>query len=221
MLDRKCHRVYLFPPGTSSGETGETDSTLITELLSIQLDMKTYRQDKKQLQWENDRVLICVELLKPLCPSQSVLTKWHVCAPRAWQKLRVVLKGWLQTSGKDDQMETKAVCEELEEVGARLFSLVRSVWKSITVCTHLQICRRFSFGADNWSFACFPIHIVFSILTSNILFLMSYTFCTRTSLEYPLLSNIKQVIFYLFIYFLLGNTSKFCCWITLWVRSSF
>lgn len=34
----------------SSGETAETDSTLITELLSIQLDMKTYQQDKKQLQ---------------------------------------------------------------------------------------------------------------------------------------------------------------------------
>ncbi|XP_075893516.1 uncharacterized protein sfi1 isoform X2 [Nelusetta ayraudi] len=78
-------------PDTSSRETGETDSTLITELLSIQLDMKTYQQDKKQLQ--------------------------------AWQKLRDVLKGWLQTSGKDDRMETKAVCEELQELEDRITRL--------------------------------------------------------------------------------------------------
>lgn len=50
--------------------------------------------------------------------------KMHVCSLRAWQKLRDVLKSWLQTSGKDDQMEKKAVCEELREVGRLLFSLV-------------------------------------------------------------------------------------------------
>lgn len=44
--------MLVFPVETSSGGTEETDSALITELLSIQLDLKTYQQDKQQLQWE-------------------------------------------------------------------------------------------------------------------------------------------------------------------------
>lgn len=113
----------VLPLDTSSRETGETDSTLITELLSIQLDMKTYQQDKKQLKWEEQCFDSC-RAAKAIISFASVLTKWHVCALRAWQKLRDVLMGWLQTSGKDDRMETKAVCEELQEVGTLLFSLV-------------------------------------------------------------------------------------------------
>lgn len=55
MLDSKCHCIFIGIPldtcvSASSRETAETDSTLMTELLSIQLDMKTYQQDKKQLQ---------------------------------------------------------------------------------------------------------------------------------------------------------------------------
>lgn len=43
--------LYEVHVRASSGETAEMDptSTLIRELLSIQLDMKTYQQDRKQL----------------------------------------------------------------------------------------------------------------------------------------------------------------------------
>lgn len=73
-----------------SGETAATDPTsvLTRELLNIQLDMKTYQQDRKQL--------------------------------RAWQKLKEVLQSWLQTSGKDEQMEKNAICQELEELEERI-----------------------------------------------------------------------------------------------------
>lgn len=54
------------------------------DLLSIQLDMKTYQQDRKRL--------------------------------RSWQRLKEVLQSWLQTSGKDEQMEKNAVCQELKEL---------------------------------------------------------------------------------------------------------
>lgn len=160
----------MLPLDTSSRETGETDSTLITELLSIQLDMKTYQQDKKQLQWEEQCFDSC-RAAKAIISFASVLTKWHVCALSAWQKLRDVLKGWLQTSGKDDRMETKAVCEELEEVGTLLFSLVIiltrgkqhliviSMYKSGIVSTHLQIQMWFSFGGYNWCSEYFTIQI--------------------------------------------------------------
>ncbi|XP_070758707.1 protein SFI1 homolog [Enoplosus armatus] len=79
--------------GASNGETVEdaaTDPTsdLTRELLSIQLDMKTYQQDRKQL--------------------------------RAWQKLKEVLQSWLQTSGKDEEMEKTAVCQELTELEERI-----------------------------------------------------------------------------------------------------
>lgn len=67
----------------SSGES-DPASALIRELLSIQLEMKTYQRDRKQL--------------------------------RAWQKLKEVLQSWLQTSGRDEQMEKNAVCRELKEV---------------------------------------------------------------------------------------------------------
>ncbi|XP_071768785.2 protein SFI1 homolog [Centroberyx gerrardi] len=64
----------------------EVDPTLdlTRELLSIQLDMKRFQQDRKQL--------------------------------RAWQRLKEVLKTWLQTSGKEDQMEKNSVCQELKEL---------------------------------------------------------------------------------------------------------
>ncbi|XP_041806379.1 protein SFI1 homolog isoform X2 [Chelmon rostratus] len=79
-----------YPDSTSSGETAATDPTsaLTGELLSIQLDMKTYQQDKKQL--------------------------------RSWQRLKEVLHSWLQTSGKDEQMEKDAVGQELQELEERI-----------------------------------------------------------------------------------------------------
>lgn len=106
----------------SGGETAETDSTLIAELLSIQLDMKTYQQDKKQLQWEQRCCYSCWVVKHIISVRRE--PKMHVCSLRAWQKLRDVLKSWLQTSGKDDQMEKRTVFEELREVGRLLFSLV-------------------------------------------------------------------------------------------------
>ncbi|XP_044028465.1 protein SFI1 homolog isoform X3 [Siniperca chuatsi] len=77
----------------SSGVTVEDaamdpTSNLTRKLLSIQLDMKTYQEDRKQL--------------------------------RAWQKLKEVLQSWLQTSGKDEQMEKNAVCQELKELEERI-----------------------------------------------------------------------------------------------------
>nr|XP_046239547.1 protein SFI1 homolog isoform X2 [Scatophagus argus] len=70
----------------SDGQTAAMNPTsaLINELLSIQQDMKTYKQHKKQL--------------------------------RAWQKLKEVLQSWLQTSGKDEQTEKDAVCQEIKEL---------------------------------------------------------------------------------------------------------
>ncbi|XP_034389084.1 protein SFI1 homolog isoform X1 [Cyclopterus lumpus] len=66
-------------------------SALTRELLSIQLDMVTYQQDRKQL--------------------------------RAWQRLKEVLQSWLQTSGKEEQMEKNAVCQELKELEERIDGL--------------------------------------------------------------------------------------------------
>ncbi|XP_068171614.1 protein SFI1 homolog isoform X2 [Antennarius striatus] len=82
---------------TTSEEPAVTDpaSALIKDLLSIQLDMKAYQQDRKQL--------------------------------RAWQKLKVVLQNWLQTSGKDEQTEKNAVCEELKELEERIDRLSTEV----------------------------------------------------------------------------------------------
>lgn len=59
-------------------------TVLTTELLHIQLDMKSFQHGRKQL--------------------------------RAWRKLREVLQSWLETSGKDEQMEKNAVCQELKEL---------------------------------------------------------------------------------------------------------
>ncbi|XP_070815799.1 protein SFI1 homolog [Chaetodon trifascialis] len=83
----KQHSDY---PDSSSEETAATDPTsaLTRELLSIQLDMKTYQEDRKQL--------------------------------RTWQKLKEVLQSWLQTSGKDEQMEKNAVGQELQELEERI-----------------------------------------------------------------------------------------------------
>ncbi|XP_078104755.1 protein SFI1 homolog isoform X1 [Sander vitreus] len=77
----------------SSGETVEEaamdpTSALTRDMLSIQLDMMTYQQDRKQL--------------------------------RAWNKLKEVLQSWLQTSGRDEQKEKNAVCQELKELEERI-----------------------------------------------------------------------------------------------------
>ncbi|XP_053172194.1 protein SFI1 homolog [Scomber japonicus] len=80
---------------TASSEKTESEnaandpiSSLTTELLNIQLDLKSFQQDRKQL--------------------------------RAWQRLKEVLQSWLQTSGKDEQMEKDAICEELKELEERI-----------------------------------------------------------------------------------------------------
>ncbi|XP_029906516.1 protein SFI1 homolog isoform X2 [Myripristis murdjan] len=65
-------------------ETDDPTSTLTRELLRIQLDMKGFQQDRKQL--------------------------------RAWQRLKEVLKTWLHTSGKEEQMEKSTVSQELMEL---------------------------------------------------------------------------------------------------------
>ncbi|XP_067443281.1 protein SFI1 homolog isoform X2 [Thunnus thynnus] len=74
----------------SSEETEGEDplSSLTRELLNIQLEMKSFQQDRKQL--------------------------------RAWQRLKEVLQSWLQTSGKDEQIEKGAICQELKELEERI-----------------------------------------------------------------------------------------------------
>ncbi|KAF7664341.1 hypothetical protein LDENG_00180090 [Lucifuga dentata] len=73
-----------------SEEDVEADqaSQLMRELLSIQLDMERFQQERKQL--------------------------------RAWQNLKEVLQTWLQTSGKDEEVEKNAVCQELKELEERI-----------------------------------------------------------------------------------------------------
>lgn len=45
------HPIDTVPPAeTSSESTEETNSALISELLSIQVDLESYQQDKQQLQ---------------------------------------------------------------------------------------------------------------------------------------------------------------------------
>ncbi|XP_031709155.1 protein SFI1 homolog [Anarrhichthys ocellatus] len=85
----------LLPPSafmtTVTKDMSDPTLALTGELLSVQLDMVTYQQDRKQL--------------------------------RAWQRLKEVLQSWLQTSGKEEQMEKDAVCEELKELEERINSL--------------------------------------------------------------------------------------------------
>ncbi|XP_056885932.1 protein SFI1 homolog isoform X2 [Takifugu flavidus] len=75
------------------GPTQRVDpaSFLIPELLSIQQDMESYQQDRKQL--------------------------------RAWKKLKAVLQSWKQTSGRYDQSEKAAVCQEMKELEERIARL--------------------------------------------------------------------------------------------------
>ncbi|TWW62042.1 hypothetical protein D4764_04G0006890 [Takifugu flavidus] len=63
----------------------------LSELLSIQQDMESYQQDRKQL--------------------------------RAWKKLKAVLQSWKQTSGRYDQSEKAAVCQEMKELEERIARL--------------------------------------------------------------------------------------------------
>ncbi|XP_040060879.2 protein SFI1 homolog isoform X1 [Gasterosteus aculeatus] len=42
---------------------------------------------------------------------------------RAWQRLKEVLKSWLHTSGKEEEMEKNAVCQELKELEERIDGL--------------------------------------------------------------------------------------------------
>ncbi|XP_068450584.1 protein SFI1 homolog isoform X2 [Clinocottus analis] len=50
---------------------------------------------------------------------------------RAWQRLKEVLQSWLQTSGKEEQMERNAVCQELKELEERIDGLSTELakWK--------------------------------------------------------------------------------------------
>nr|XP_054586731.1 protein SFI1 homolog isoform X2 [Nothobranchius furzeri] len=66
----------------------DDESALTRELLSIQQDMRSFQQSRKQL--------------------------------RAWRKLKNVLKSWLQTSAEEEQPETNAVGEELNELEERI-----------------------------------------------------------------------------------------------------
>lgn len=52
-----------------------------------------------------------------------VYTVNDACSLRAWQKLKEVLRSWLRSSGKDEQVEKHAVCQELKEVRVYYLSL--------------------------------------------------------------------------------------------------
>ncbi|KAM9800165.1 uncharacterized protein sfi1 isoform 1-T1 [Syngnathus typhle] len=66
-------------------------STLMRELMSIQQDMRSFQQDRKQL--------------------------------RLWQKVKDVLQSWLQSSGKDEEIEKMAVCQQVKELEERIEKL--------------------------------------------------------------------------------------------------
>ncbi|XP_047437763.1 protein SFI1 homolog isoform X2 [Mugil cephalus] len=86
-------------------------SALTEELLSIQLDMKSFQKGKRQL--------------------------------RAWRKLKEVLQTWLQTSGKDENMERNTVCQELEELEERVDRLTAELERrKPTMLLHAQRIQR-------------------------------------------------------------------------------
>ncbi|XP_054641735.1 protein SFI1 homolog isoform X2 [Dunckerocampus dactyliophorus] len=74
-------------PSAPSGQTDEA-SPLIKELMSIQQDMRSFQQDRKQL--------------------------------RLWQRTKDVLHCWLQTSGKDEDMDKNSVCQQMNEMEERI-----------------------------------------------------------------------------------------------------
>ncbi|CAJ1050672.1 LOW QUALITY PROTEIN: protein SFI1 homolog [Xyrichtys novacula] len=78
---------------TSSGETLEESAADLTSTLTSELSL--IQLDMQTYQQDRKQL-------------------------RAWQKLRQVLQSWLQTSGQDEQMEKRAVCEELKELEERI-----------------------------------------------------------------------------------------------------
>ncbi|KAE8298503.1 Serotransferrin [Larimichthys crocea] len=51
---------------------------------------------------------------------------------RAWQKLKEVLRSWLRSSGKDEQVEKHAVCQELKELEERIDRTVHQTGETET-----------------------------------------------------------------------------------------
>lgn len=99
----------------SSGEPEgeEPTSSLTRELLSIQLDMKSFQQDRRQLKW----VKLPEHVFSYFCVVVHLANvSDDVWLFRIWQRLKEVLQSWLETSGKDEQMERNTVCQELKEV---------------------------------------------------------------------------------------------------------
>ncbi|XP_051931396.1 protein SFI1 homolog isoform X1 [Hippocampus zosterae] len=79
-------------PREPNGESAnDATSSLMKELMSIQQDMNSFQQDRKQL--------------------------------RLWQRMKDVLQSWLQTSGKDQEMDKNAVCQEVKELEERIEKL--------------------------------------------------------------------------------------------------
>ncbi|XP_069000006.1 protein SFI1 homolog isoform X1 [Embiotoca jacksoni] len=62
---------------------------------------------------------------------------------RAWRKLKEVLQSWLQTSGKDEEMERNAVCQELKELEEHIDRLSTELekWKP-TMLLHANRVQR-------------------------------------------------------------------------------
>lgn len=106
---------------TETPEAGDVSadpvSVLTRELLSVQQDMKSFQEDRRQLRSAPDRVLPLILLLALMSsPQKLIVVCVCVCPLRAWQKLKGLLQNWLQTSGEDEEMEKDSVCQELAEV---------------------------------------------------------------------------------------------------------
>ncbi|XP_057702688.1 protein SFI1 homolog isoform X3 [Corythoichthys intestinalis] len=110
-------------PRESNGSS-ETDTTLslLTELISIQQDMRSFQQERKQL--------------------------------RLWQRVKDVLQGWLQTSGKDEEMESNAVWQQVKELEERIERLsCELATRRLTMRFHVQRIQHLQSVLDCYGFS--------------------------------------------------------------------
>lgn len=75
--------------------------------------------------------------LEHLITNEKIYHWLSLWSCRAWKKLKEVLQRWIETTGRDDQSEKSAVCQELKE--ARYF--VPLCWKPSPKKYLLESCR--------------------------------------------------------------------------------
>nr|XP_057930874.1 protein SFI1 homolog isoform X2 [Doryrhamphus excisus] len=121
LLGNGSIRLQDVHPIAPSGETDEP-SSLIIELRSIQQDMRSFQQDRKQL--------------------------------RLWQRTKDVLQCWLQTSGKDEDVDKNSVCQQMKEMEERIDRLSRELEKRRPAMRlHAERVRRLQTALDSSGFS--------------------------------------------------------------------